>query len=469
MAKAKLWISWLAGVVVFLEVMGGTVRLKSLFPEFSGQRRTKNVLFRREPLIVMNSTTSNTTKPSNNISSSNNNSSSSSPAAWRSPRHLTGSWIGDSWIPPSPEWRLYSAREMRDIFHGQRIAFVGDSLARRAAMTLFPILNHTTMGGSTVLPSQHQQQHPLEEDIPRHWLDNPRDLTLNKASKKQEPCREHQWNGKHSPRICRTVISGGGDGEDSARDEESGILESTTTTTTTDQQTRSIETTTTTTTTTTTAIQPFGKVWQIWDPCFPDLLDWFQKELRGITNVTEGLDIVVVAAGIHDVQANPNCHRNKTWRPTNMNTSSYYEELTQVVLARLDVLLQTLLELQRAKPHLTIVWKTCGYSAVTDDTAIEKQRLVDRINERTMDILDQQQQQSIATSATGGDTMNATRTILYFDWGSAVKARSFGDARISGDSINHYGLQARLVALQMLTNVVASAALHVQRRRREPW
>ena len=455
MAKAKLWISWLAGVVVFLEVMGGTVRLKSLFPEFSGQRRTKNVLFRREPLIEMNSTTSDATNPSHRISSNNNSSNS-----WRSPRHLTGSWIGDSWIPPSPEWRLYSAREMRDIFHGQRIAFVGDSLARRAAMTLFPILNQTTMGSNTVLPSQQQHQQPLEEDIPRHWLDNPRDLTLNKASKKQEPCREHQWNGKHSPRICRTVISGGGDGEDSARDEESGILESTTTTTTTDQQTRSIETTTTTTATT---IQPFGQVWQIWDPCFPDLLDLFQKELRGITNVTEGLDIVVVAAGIHDVQANPNCHRNKTWRPTNTNASSYYEELTQVVLARLDVLLPTLLELQRAKPHLTIVWKTCGYSAVTDDTAYEKQRLVDRINERTMDFLDQQhqqQQQSIATSAT--DTMNDTRTILYFDWGGAVKARSFGDARIPGDSINHYGLQARLVALQMLTNVLAAAAAATQ-------
>ena len=46
--------------------------------------------------------------------------------------------------------------------------------------------------------------------------------------------------------------------------------------------------------------------------------------------------------------------------------------------------------------------------------------------------------------------------VEYLHWGGAVEARSFGDKRISAeDHYNHYGLEARLVFLQMLTNVLA--------------
>jgi len=92
-------------------------------------------------------------------------------------------------------------------------------------------------------------------------------------------------------------------------------------------------------------------------------------------------------------------------------------------------------KLKEKKPHLTIVWKTSGYSELDTENR-DKQKLVNRINEHVMDILDQQQ------------------GIRYIHWGGAVEARSIGETRIKGDSINHYGIVPRLVALQMLTNTL---------------
>jgi hypothetical protein len=42
--------------------------------------------------------------------------------------------------------------------------------------------------------------------------------------------------------------------------------------------------------------------------------------------------------------------------------------------------------------------------------------------------------------------------VRYVDWGGAVIHRSFGDERIEGDIWTHYGLEARLVAVQMVAN-----------------
>ena len=409
MASRNLWISLVAGIVVCFEIFGVTSTFEWMSSGHSIQRQTTTPQ-RKEEEVVEDSSWNDTVPPF------------SSAERWSLPsRNRTGSWIGDCWLPPSPEWRLYSAREMQDIFRGQRIAFAGDSLARRAAMTLFPILNHTTHQHQQ--QQQHQQQHE-DVDIPLHVLDNPHDLILNKASKKQEPCHEYQWNGQHSPRICRFVVEDAGTNTSMAESDDDRP----------------------------TTVPTQGQVWHIWDPCFSDLISWFRLELVGRTNVTDGLDIMVVGAAIHDVQANPNCHKNQPWQQT--TNASYYEELTQVVLERLDTLLQLMGELQQAKPHLTIVWKTSGYSTA-DDSAHAKEHLVDRINERALDLLDEQQQQA----ATTGDVVgHHHRAIQYIHWGGAVKARSFGKTRIKGDSINHYGVEARLVALQMLTNVVVVVA-----------
>jgi hypothetical protein len=40
----------------------------------------------------------------------------------------------------------------------------------------------------------------------------------------------------------------------------------------------------------------------------------------------------------------------------------------------------------------------------------------------------------------------------YLNWGGAVEPRSFGEQRNVGDHVAHYGLETRLVQMQMMTN-----------------
>lgn len=65
------------------------------------------------------------------------------PAEYTVPlRNMTGTWIGNTWIPPPP-WRYFSAEDMRTLLGGRRILWIGDSTSRRAAMNMFAVLNNT--------------------------------------------------------------------------------------------------------------------------------------------------------------------------------------------------------------------------------------------------------------------------------------------------------------------------------------
>ena len=134
-----------------------------------------------------------------------------------SPRSLTGSWMGDQWIPP-PEWRLYSAWEMQDIFRNKTLLFLGDSTARRAAGTLYAMLNHTTSNikrsrngkepgsqeSNTTDPTTKATQEGADAistfEIERLIDVNRKFLT--------EPCQRHNWTKDetlHYPALCRPL------------------------------------------------------------------------------------------------------------------------------------------------------------------------------------------------------------------------------------------------------------------------
>lgn len=54
-------------------------------------------------------------------------------------RNQTGTWIGNNWVPPR-DWHLFSAIEMLQLYHDKSVLWVGDSTSRRAALTLYGIL-----------------------------------------------------------------------------------------------------------------------------------------------------------------------------------------------------------------------------------------------------------------------------------------------------------------------------------------
>ena len=71
-----------------------------------------------------------------------------------SSRAKIGSWVGNNWIPPSG-WKLYSMDAMRRMFGSTSLQFVGDSTARRFAVTMHMILDS-----------------PVASDLPTQSLDD---------------------------------------------------------------------------------------------------------------------------------------------------------------------------------------------------------------------------------------------------------------------------------------------------------
>jgi hypothetical protein len=70
-----------------------------------------------------------------------------------------GHWVGSSWIPPSPSWRLYDPVEILRAYSGKSILFVGDSTSRRSAQTLFSLMEEAENGlkSSPLTLSRYQQ------------------------------------------------------------------------------------------------------------------------------------------------------------------------------------------------------------------------------------------------------------------------------------------------------------------------
>jgi hypothetical protein len=91
-----------------------------------------------------------------------------------SSRNKTGSWIGNSWIPP-PGWRLFSAKKMLDLYKDKTVLFMGDSMARRLAVTLYETLN-------LIANSIDSQEEPV--DVPYTMLED----NLAKSGKDGSKC-----------------------------------------------------------------------------------------------------------------------------------------------------------------------------------------------------------------------------------------------------------------------------------------
>lgn len=85
----------------------------------------------------------------------------------------------------------------------------------------------------------------------------------------------------------------------------------------------------------------------------------------------------------------------------------------------------------------TVVWRTSGF--------------VDQDNEGNT-VLKEMNQRAIHRIHSLQTNTNDTSNITYVDWGSEIASRSIGSDRIQGDIPAHYGLEARLLFLQLLMN-----------------
>ncbi|KAG7365390.1 hypothetical protein IV203_038593 [Nitzschia inconspicua] len=87
------------------------------------------------------------------------------------------------------------------------------------------------------------------------------------------------------------------------------------------------------------------------------------------------------------------------------------------------------------RTQTTIIWKTHGGSSKED----KKQRNLTR---------------SIQRRARKWFETHQPRNMILVDFGTQVAPRTYGDNRISGDSYNHFGADARTLSLQMITDAI---------------
>lgn len=166
-----------------------------------------------------------------------------------------------------------------------------------------------------------------------------------------------------------------------------------------------------------------GEFMQANGACMGDVMDMFQSELDGESNVTAGIDTIIIAIGIWEVMRPQDCRGN-----SNLTLN----EKEDAVIDLMDRYLHE-------NPDTRIVWRLGGYFGAQETDGYNLKIRI--MNDRMLNKFDAYMAR-----------MDHGR-FSYVDWAGAVRERSF-EHRIVGDMKPHYGLEPRLVSIHMITNVL---------------
>jgi hypothetical protein len=276
-----------------------------------------------------------------------------------------GSWIGNQWVPPDG-WKYFPAKDMGTFYKDKSVMFIGDSLARRTAATMYGILKEA--GNSS------------DANVPVAAINADNVLNVNKQGI-MEPCSK--WRGsKYQPSWCRTMPGGVGD------------------------------------------------YVYVLNTHFSSLRSFIKDEVSGESNITENIDTIIIAMG---------------------NWDSTKPHRLPRILAELKEAVNWLGKLQ--SKGKTIIWRTSGFRAggggKTHLIHVGSNEFFFQVNTHVVDQID-----SIATRLQQEN--NTVSNLTCINWAEAIFPRSFGSERIAGDTDAHYGLEARLAFIQIITNHLAS-------------
>ena len=162
--------------------------------------------------------------------------------------------------------------------------------------------------------------------------------------------------------------------------------------------------------------------------CTKDILDWVTKRQDFLR---QHYSVLVVANGIWEV-VRPNDCKKKIEVPVDGTNTT----VSQVIPSSqvLKDLLNALSEL--SGPSFFVVFKLFGPS-------------LDQRNKENNTIY-----KDLTSAARDWFTENSPPYMDIVDFDKAIKGRTFGENRISGDLKAHWGLEARLLSIQMIADVV---------------
>jgi hypothetical protein len=160
--------------------------------------------------------------------------------------------------------------------------------------------------------------------------------------------------------------------------------------------------------------------------CHIQLQEFFDLDLKYNRVATKLYDVIIIMMGVWDFgghKARQHCERKGFGRSFPKNA------------------LRMLRRALRAASHIntTLVWRTTGYHQWGEHTAIFQQ-----------------------ANAEIRNFIQSQKNMVLMDLEPAIAARSFGQTRIVGDNGYHYGLEARLMMIQLLMNCLKE---HEIRRR----
>jgi len=181
--------------------------------------------------------------------------------------------------------------------------------------------------------------------------------------------------------------------------------------------------------------------------CLTDLEDFLLEEVKE-QRLTKYVDMMVIGVGLWEASPNTRkeCYekdQKKYAKPRSLNE-------------RMSSIFRALVQLQSQK--LQIVWRTTGYSA-----SLISYKAIENVNNVAHELMNE-----IITSKSINNSVTKQQNVVHninnhahdtpinftiLEWAAAVKPRLFGEDRIKGDIHPHYGLEARLVMMQMLTNL----------------
>jgi hypothetical protein len=160
--------------------------------------------------------------------------------------------------------------------------------------------------------------------------------------------------------------------------------------------------------------------------------------------ITKNVDVIIISVGPWEVR-----------KPTVCLLKGY----NYTVQDWIDMTIDAIESFQR-HTNITILWKTSGfiqgksYSRGNEKFRMMNTRVMNRIDAlRAANTTTTTSNETVVTAAAAAAADGASGVFTYLNWGAAVEPRSFGEARNVGDDhVAHYGLETRLVLLQMMTN-----------------
>jgi hypothetical protein len=412
-------------------------------------------------------------------------------AAARKPQRLLlpradqrGSWIGDVWVPPVG-YTLYTAPDLVQLWgiSTNGILWIGDSTARRSSLTLWEILHHGATAGAdggtgnnattttttsatnnnttnnkdsgekittTTASSSSSSAQTTTIDIAKNLLEANDHINVNHKGHALEKC--HAWPRIKGADICRQL----------------SLPVSATSSSSSSSSSAAAAATAATPVVTTTRPFVFKRL-----NCYQEVTQFLQHEMSQPDSVLHQVDTIVLALGLWDITmahqcgiAPPTTTANTTKDSaaksttimvnddSNNNNSSRLSNTTTTTRDRQQQLLETLYQLPG---RFTILWRTTSYANPEDAPAI------DQYNQYAMDEMDNwwriKEEEEDMDKASDRDQPPppppVRRPVVhYVDFARVIFPRSFGKDRIQGDHYAHYGSTARVVMIQMLSNLL---------------